>query len=219
MGVVYKARQRSLGRLVALKMIRLDRAAFPAEGRRFRNEAEMAAGLDHPHIVPVYEVAEHAAQLYFSMKLIEGGSLADRLDQYRGDPQAAARLVATVARAVHYAHQRGILHRDLKPGNILLDSAGQPHVTDFGLARRVASDSSLTQSGALVGTPSYMAPEQTSGQRGAVTTAADGYGLGAVLYALLTGGPPFRADTVMDTLLLVREREPVPPSRSNPKVD
>jgi tetratricopeptide (TPR) repeat protein len=200
-------------------MIRADPATSRAEAQRFRNEAEMAAGLDHPNIVPVYEVAEHADQLYFSMKRIVGGSLAEKLDCFAANPKAAARLVAQVARAVHHAHQRGILHRDLKPANILLDAQGQPHVTDFGLARRVERDSSLTQSGALVGTPSYMAPEQTSGQKGTVTTAADGYGLGAILYTLLTGAPPFRADTVVDTLLLVRESEPVPPGRVNPKVD
>ncbi len=217
MGVVYRARQKSLNRLVALKMIRA--GGSPAEIRRFRNEAELAADLDHPHIVPVYEVGEHEGRLYFSLKLIEGGSLAERADHLPADPERAARLVAVVARAVHHAHQRGILHRDLKPANILLDGAGQPHVTDFGLARRVESDSSLTQSGALVGTPSYMAPEQTTGQKGVVTTAADVYGLGALLYTLLTGVPPFRADTVTDTLLWVRASAPVPPRRANPKVD
>jgi serine/threonine-protein kinase len=219
MGAVFEARQRSLNRRVALKMIRADPAAFPAEGRRFRNEAEMAAGLDQTNIVPVYEVAEHAGQLYFSMKRIEGGSLAEHLDRFAADPKLAARLVAQVARAVHHAHQRGILHRDLKPSNILLDAAGQPHVTDFGLAKRVEIDSSLTQSGALVGTPSYMAPEQASGKKGAITTATDVYGLGAVLYALLTGRPPFRSETVLDTLEQVKNREPEPPSKTNRRVD
>jgi tetratricopeptide (TPR) repeat protein len=219
MGVVFEARQKSLNRTVALKMIRVDPTASPAEGRRFRNEAEMAASLDHPNIVPVYEVAEHAGQLYFSMKRIEGGSLADKLDGFAADPKSAARLLATVARAVHHAHQRGILHRDLKPANILLDKEGQPHVTDFGLARRVEVDSSLTQSGALVGTPSYMAPEQTAGKKEAITTATDVYGLGAVLYALLAGRPPFRAETVLATLEQVKGREPEPPSRGNRQLD
>src|SRR5262245_24909469 len=219
MGVVYRARQRSLNRLVALKMIRTGRFASVDELRRFHNEAEVVATLDHPHIVPIYEVGQHRRHHYFSMKLVPGGSLADRLDDYAADPRAAARLVATAARAVHHAHQRGILHRDLKPANILVDDHGQPHVTDFGLARRVETDSGLTQSGAVVGTPSYMAPEQTSGQRGAVTTAADVYGLGAILYALLTGQPPFHAEDVLATLTQVREREPEPPRGGNRKVD
>jgi serine/threonine-protein kinase len=219
MGAVFEARQKSLNRTVALKMIRTDPAAFPAEGRRFRNEAEMAAGLDHPNIVPVYEVAEHAGQLYFSMKRIEGGSLAVQLDHFAADPKSAARLMAQVARAVHHAHQRGILHRDLKPANILLDAQGQPHVTDFGLAKRIEVDSSLTQSGMLVGTPSYMAPEQALGKKGAVTTATDVYGLGAVLYALLTGRPPLQGETILETLEKVKGQEPEPASKSNPRVD
>jgi hypothetical protein len=219
MGVVWKARQRRPDRLVALKMFRGSDLASPTDVQRFRNEAEVIAQLDHPHILPVYEVGEHDGVHYFSMKLVEGGSLADHLDSFRADPRAAARLLATVARAVHYAHQRGVLHRDLKPSNILLDAQGQPHVSDFGLAKRVEIDSSLTQSGSLLGTPSYMAPEQTSGRKGAVTTATDVYGLGAVLYALLSGQPPFRGETVLETLEQVREREPEPPCRINPKVD
>jgi serine/threonine-protein kinase len=219
MGVVYRARQHQPNRLVALKVIRADRLDAPAEVRRFRNEAETVAALDHPHIVPVYEVGGAGDQLYFSMKLVEGGSLADRLSDFPADPQRAARLLAVVARAVHHAHQRGVLHRDLKPSNILLDTEGQPHVTDFGLAKRVAVDSDLTQSGALVGTPSYMAPEQASASKAGVTTATDVYGLGAVLYALLTGRPPFRGETVLDTLVQVREREPESPGRVNSKVD
>jgi tetratricopeptide (TPR) repeat protein len=153
------------------------------------------------------------------MRLLEGGSLVEHLGRFRDDPKAAARLVAAVARAVHHAHQRGVLHRDLKPSNILLDGAGAPHVTDFGLARRVQTDSALTQTGALVGTPSYMAPEQTTGAKGAVTTAADVYGLGGVLYALLTGRPPVQGETILDTMMQAREAAPEPPSRRNRKVE
>jgi WD40 repeat protein/tRNA A-37 threonylcarbamoyl transferase component Bud32 len=219
MGVVWKSRQRRPDRLVALKMFRAGDLASPTDVQRFRNEAEVIAQLDHPHILPVYEVGEHDGVHYFSMKLVEGGSLADHLDRFHADPRAAARLLATIARAVYYAHQRGLLHRDLKPSNILLDAQGEPHVSDFGLAKRVEADSSLTQSGTLVGTPSYMAPEQTSGRKGVVTMAADVYGLGALLYALLTGRPPFQGETILETLEQVRQREPAPPRRINAKVD
>jgi WD40 repeat protein len=218
MGVVYRARQRSLNRLVALKMVGAGRFASADELQRFHNEAEAVAMLDHPHIVPIYEVGQHRHHHYFSMKLVAGGSLADRLEDYAAAPRAAARLVATVARAVHHAHQRGILHRDLKPANILIDEQGEQHVTDFGLARRLEADSGVTQSGAVVGTPSYMAPEQTTGRRGSVTTATDVYGLGAVLYATLTGRAPLGGDSVADTIQRVRERAPEPPSRINRRV-
>jgi hypothetical protein len=203
---------------VALKMILAGQLATPAEVQRFRREAENAAGLEHPHIVPIYEVGEADGQHFFSMKLIEGGSLNQGLARFANDPRAAARLMAGVARAVHHAHQRGILHRDLKPGNILLDNDGQPHVTDFGLAKRLAGGAGQTQSGAVVGTPGYMAPEQAAGQGKRLTTAADVYGLGAVLYELLTGRPPFRAGTALETLMQVLHEEPAPPARVRPGV-
>ncbi len=218
MGVVYKARQISLDRLVALKMIKAGALAEEEDLRRFQNEAEAVARLDHPHIVPIYEVGEHDGNRYFSMKLIGGPCLQKLLAPYIADPNAAAKLMATVAEAVHHAHQRGILHRDLKPSNIVLDEQGQPHVTDFGLAKRVEGVSELTISGAIVGTPAYMAPEQASGIKRLVTVLSDVYGLGAVLYALMTGRPPFGGDTVLETLDQVRERPPAAPSRLNPKV-
>jgi eukaryotic-like serine/threonine-protein kinase len=219
MGVVYRAWQRGLNRPVALKMMLPGRLASAEDLARFRNEAEAVAHLDHPHIVPVHEVGEHEGRSYFAMKLVEGGSLDHRLADYLDRPEAAASLVARVARAIHHAHQRGILHRDLKPSNVLIDDDGQPLVTDFGLARRVEGDGELTDSGAILGSPPYMAAEQTSGRKGVVTTATDVYGLGAILYATLTGRPPFRGDTPLETLDHVREREPEPPSTLNHRVD
>jgi WD40 repeat protein/tetratricopeptide (TPR) repeat protein len=216
MGVVYRARQVSLDRMVALKMILSGQLASPEDVQRFYREAQAAGNLDHPNIVPIYEVSEHDSQHYFSMKLIEGGSLASRALPLPG--RQAAELLAVVARAVHHAHQRGILHRDLKPGNILLDAQGQPYVTDFGLAKRVEGDAHHTRTGGIVGTPGYMAPEQARSEK-VLTTAVDVYGLGAVLYECLTGRPPFRAATALDTVLQVLDRDPERPSKIAPRVD
>jgi WD40 repeat protein/tRNA A-37 threonylcarbamoyl transferase component Bud32 len=221
MGVIYKARQLRLERLVALKMIRSDRLASPVDILRFRSEAEAVACLDHPNIAPIYEIGEHEGEHYFSMKLIEGGSLAQHLPRLSADVPSGVNLLIIVARAVHYAHQRGLLHRDLKPANILLDAENRPYITDFGLAKRLSPqpvEASLTQQGLIVGTPSYMAPEQASNQV-AVSTAADVYSLGAILYELLTGRPPFRGSTPLDTLVQVREQEPVAPRRFNKRLD
>jgi WD40 repeat protein len=227
MGIVYEARQPALGRVVALKTLLPGCGAAPEEIARFRREAEDIARLDHPHIVPIYEIGEHGGRPYFCMKAYPGGSLATRIadcgpravgPRREGDPHSeAARLVEAVARAVHHAHQRGVLHRDLKPSNILLDESGQPHVADFGLAKRFDPVAGVTLGSGTVGTPSYIAPEQARGNR-AVTTAGDIYGLGAVLYELLTGEPPFRADTALATLLQVVEDPPPRPSLRNPRV-
>ena len=199
-------------------MILAGQLASQADVQRFRTEAKAAAGLDHAHIVPIYEVGEHEGQHYFSMKYVDGGSLVPRIPPLVKEPRRAAQLLAVVARAVHHAHQRGILHRDLKPGNILLDAQGQPHVTDFGLAKRVEGEAGPTRTGVILGTPSYMAPEQARAAKG-LTTAVDVYGLGAILYELLTGRPPFRTATQLDTVLQLLEHEPELPRTLNPRVD
>lgn len=217
MGAVYKARQVSINRLVALKTVSPDRLETRADRDRFLREAEAAATLDHPNIVPIYEVGEACGRAYFTMKLLERGSLADHKDALQKNARGAAELVAVVARAVHYAHQRGILHRDLKPSNILLGPAGEPLVADFGLAKRLDTPAEASKSGVVVGTPAYMAPEQARGAKG-LSTAADLYGLGAVLYELLTGRPPFQAPSAAETLVLVLGAEPVRPRSLNSEV-
>jgi serine/threonine protein kinase/tetratricopeptide (TPR) repeat protein len=286
MGVVYRAKQISLDRTVAVKMISAGELASPSAIQRFRTEAEAAANLDHPNIVPIHEVGEHAGRHFFSMKLVEGGSLAERLagekerkgereqdaatsgfssapfppfspagkfarsgagfqpaagassprsdhgqdarqDRLEACPtakaappslRASAELLATVARAVHHAHQRGIIHRDLKPSNILLDRDGQPHLTDFGLAKLLRKESGMTLSRDVMGTPNYMAPEQASGHAREVTTAADVFSLGAILYELLAGRRPFQGETAVETLNQVINAEPPPPRLLNPQV-
>jgi len=209
MGVVYKARQISLNRIVAVKMILAGQLATKADHDRFHAEAEAAALLDHPNIVPIFEVGEYEGQHYFSMGYVDGSSLSARLTEGPLPPKEAAELVATVAEAVQYAHLQGVIHRDIKPSNILIDSKGRPRVTDFGLAKRVDGGSELTATGQVLGTPSYMSPEQAAGQINAIGPAADVYSLGALLYTALTGRPPFQAATALETMQHVLDREPV----------
>ena len=218
-GIVFRARQKSLNRTVALKIIGLGQWASKAHLKRFRREAEAAAGLDHPGIVPIYEVGERDGSCYFSMKLIEGGQLDALVRQKPMSIRQAAELIAKVARTVHYAHEHGILHRDIKPGNILLDQKGEPHLTDFGLARLVETESTVTRTMEVMGTPSYMAPEQAVGNNATVSSVTDVYGLGAVLYQLLTGHPPFAGGTTYETIKLVLDTEPREARLWNRKID
>src|SRR5947199_2077822 len=217
-GVVYRARQKSLNRIVALKVIGLAHWATEAHVKRFRLEAEAAASLEHPGIVPIHEVGERGGACYFSMGLVEGGRL-DAVAKREPIPlRHAAELIAKLARTVSYAHEHGVLHRDIKPGNILLDAKGEPHLTDFGLARLVETESTVTRTLEVLGTPSYMAPEQAAGKNTKLTNAADVYGLGAVLYKLLTGHPPFAGGTTYETIKLLLDTEPRAPRQLNPKL-
>src|SRR6476660_9817615 len=218
-GVVFRARQKGLNRIVALKVIGLGQWATKAHLKRFRLEAEAAASLDHPCIFPIYEVGERDGQCHFSMKFVKGGQLDEVIKRTPVSIRQAVELVAKIARTVHYAHEHGILHRDIKPGNILVDERGEPHLTDFGLARLVESESTITRTVEVLGTPSYMSPEQTSGNNAKLTSATDVYGLGAVLYQLLTGHPPFAGGTTYETIKLLFESEPRQPRLWNPKVD
>jgi eukaryotic-like serine/threonine-protein kinase len=220
MGIVYRARQVRLNRLVALKLLASGEFASPQFIERFRTEAQAAATLDHPNIVPIYEVGEVGTQSFLTMRLIEGGTLAQHIAKSNGNipQQEAATLLSKIARAVHYAHQHGVLHRDLKPGNVLLDSRNEPMLTDFGLAKLCEKESTLTLTQGLLGTPAYMSPEQAAGHTKALTTAADVYGLGAILYELLTGRPPFAGGTTLETVRLVVEQEPKRPSSVNHEV-
>src|SRR5881409_2385523 len=221
-GVVFRAHQKSLNRTVALKVISLGQWASEARVKRFRREAEAAARLEHPCIVPIYEVGERDGSCYFSMKFVEGGQLDAVVKREQMPIRRAVELIGKVARTVHYAHEHGILHRDIKPGNILVDAKGEPHLTDFGLARLLESERTVTRTLEVLGTPSYMAPEQAAGNNPAtagLTSATDVYGVGAVLYQLLTGHPPFAGGTTYETVRMVLETQPRQPRLWNPKVD
>jgi tRNA A-37 threonylcarbamoyl transferase component Bud32 len=219
MGVVYKARHVKFQRLVALKMILAGDHAGVEQTARFLAEARAVARLQHPNIVQIHEIGEHDGLPYFSLEYVDGGNLAARLKGPPPSDMEAAQLVELLARTVHYAHGRGIVHRDLKPANILLTGDGVPKIADFGLAKILSEDSGATHTGAILGTPSYMAPEQASGKSSKIGPAIDIYGLGAILYELLTGRPPFRGETMLETLRLVEEQTPEPPRVHNPRVD
>jgi serine/threonine-protein kinase len=218
MGVVYKARQLRLNRLVALKLVRPEAAGARVRRPRFLVEGEVLARLQHPNVVRIYDVGFHRGQAYFALELVEGGSLATRLDGKPLPPRRAARLVACLARAVQAAHAQGVVHRDLKPGNVLLTADGVPKLADFGLAKTLDVDLSLTRTGEVLGTPAYMAPEQALGQAAQVGPLTDVYALGVILYEALTGRPPFLAETYQEVLRQVSWSEPVPPRRLQPRV-
>jgi eukaryotic-like serine/threonine-protein kinase len=218
MGVVYRARQTDLGREVAIKMILSNRLASREDVRRFRVEARTAASITHPNVVGIHEVGEHRGQSFFTMDYVRGPSLANKVSRGPLDPHEAARLLAKLARAVHHLHENGIVHRDLKPSNVLVDEQGEPRLTDFGLAKLFEGTDDQTRTGTILGTASYMAPEQAAGRLDRVGPRTDVYGLGAILYELLTGRPPFREEHPLDTLVQVLEGEPERPTRLNPLV-
>jgi serine/threonine protein kinase len=216
MGVVYRARQKSLGRVVALKMLLAGPLAGGEDLARLRSEAESIARLQHPNIVHVYDIGEHQGWTFISLEFLEGGNLAKTLDGRPRTPVEAAELIETLARAVHAAHQRGVVHRDLKPANVLLTSDGTPKITDFGLAKRIDMEVGQTRTGAVMGTPCYMAPEQAEGKSKSIGPATDVYALGAMLYELLTGRPPFHSDSAFGIMMQVVNNDPVPPRRLQP---
>ena len=218
MGVVYRARHVGLNRVVAVKVMRDALFASRRERTRFRSEAEAVAGLQHPHIVQVHDYGEHDDVPFFSMEYLEGGTLTRRLKRGRMTVAEAAELIETLARAIHYAHRHGIIHRDLKPGNILFTADGIPKIADFSIAKHLNGRCEETETGAILGTACYMAPEQAWGRSRRVTPAADVYALGALLYHALAGQPPFRGDTPMETLAQVRDTQPVEPSQRRPGV-
>ena len=218
MGVVYRARQVRLNRIVALKMILAGQFASQQEVVRFRREAEAAANLRHPGIVAIHEIGEEQGQHYFSMDFVQGRNLAEIIREGRLPARRAARYSQAIADAIHYAHQQGVLHRDLKPSNILIDENDQPRITDFGLAKRVRGDLGLTATGEVLGSPSFMPPEQTSGKSAKLGPPSDVYGVGAILYNLLTGRPPFQAETIDAVLVQLREADPVAPRLLNPSI-
>jgi serine/threonine protein kinase len=218
MGIVYRARQISLNRIVALKMILAGQLASKQEVLRFRSEAEAAATLQHPSIVRIHETGERDGHHYFSMDYIEGRTLTEIVRDGPLPGQRAARYARTIAEAIHYAHSQGVLHRDLKPSNIIVDANDEARITDFGLAKRMRNDFGVTVTGQVIGSPNFMPPEQTSARSSHIGPASDVYGIGAVLYYLLTGRPPFHAEAIEELLLLLRDSEPVSPRLLNPSV-
>ena len=221
MGIVYRARQKSLDRIVAIKMILKGQFATEEERKRFQSEAS-AAAIEHPNIVPVYEVGEYDGQPFYCMKFIDGETLRERLQRGVFSSRDAASFVSKVAKAIHFAHLQGILHRDLKPSNILIDKNGEPHISDFGLAKQTSTQESMsmTKTGAVLGTPSYMAPEQAAGdRRGTVNALSDLYSVGSILYCMLTARPPFQSASPVDTVLMLLDQEPIPPHMLNRNID